>query len=96
MQRFHGAMLALILMLAMNLAHADDLLPLPPDQPAQTQSTGPKETSVRAAAMPAMDRRVRQLHTQRYQGQTGLLQYRPRLPARGAPLHSGRTFARQN
>ena len=46
MQRFHIAMLALILMLAMNIARANELLPLPPDQPAQTQSTGPKETSV--------------------------------------------------
>jgi hypothetical protein len=27
-------------------AHADDLLPLPPDRPAQQQTSGPKETSV--------------------------------------------------
>lgn len=33
-------------MLAAPHAQADDLLPLPPDRPAQTQSSGPKETSV--------------------------------------------------
>ena len=46
MQRFHITMLALAVTLAASQAHANDLLPLPPDQPTQTQSTGPKETSV--------------------------------------------------
>jgi hypothetical protein len=39
-------MLALAALLIVNFAHADELLPLPPDQPAQTQLSGPKETSV--------------------------------------------------
>jgi hypothetical protein len=46
MQRFHGAMLALAALLVANPARADELLPLPPDGPAQTQSAEPKETSV--------------------------------------------------
>jgi hypothetical protein len=46
MQRFHVAIWMLAIMLTASAAHADELLPLPPDQPAQTQSSGPKETSV--------------------------------------------------
>lgn len=46
MLRFHGAMLALAALLVANPAHAGELLPLPPDQPAQTQSAGPDELTV--------------------------------------------------
>lgn len=47
MQHFRVATLAFTLLTA-PAARADDLLPLPlpPDQPAQTQSSGPQETSV--------------------------------------------------
>lgn len=46
MQRFYGAMLALIVLFGATDANANDLLPLPPDGPAQTQSSEPQETSV--------------------------------------------------
>lgn len=46
MQRIHIATLALFLTLIANPARANDLLPLPPDQPAQTQSAGPAELTV--------------------------------------------------
>jgi hypothetical protein len=46
MQRFHVAIWMLAIMLTAPAAQADDLLPLPPDRPAQTQSSEPKETSV--------------------------------------------------
>lgn len=36
----------LAITLTAHLAQADDLLPLPPDRPAQSQSSGPKETSI--------------------------------------------------
>ncbi|CAM5333472.1 putative protein OS=Afipia felis OX=1035 GN=NCTC12722_01153 PE=4 SV=1 [Afipia felis] len=39
-------LLALAVLLVAARAQADDLLPLPPDRPAQQQSTGPKEASV--------------------------------------------------
>lgn len=40
------ALLALAFLLMAAHAQADDLLPLPPDRPAQQQSTEPKEASV--------------------------------------------------
>ena len=46
MQRFSLAILTLAIALTANNARADDLLPLPPDGPPQTQSSEPKETSV--------------------------------------------------
>jgi len=46
MQRFRVAMLVLAAVLAAGYAQADELLPLPPDRPAQPQSSEPKETSV--------------------------------------------------
>lgn len=39
-------MLMLAVILTASPAHANDLLPLPPDQPAQTQSAGPAELTV--------------------------------------------------
>jgi len=45
MLRFY--VIALATLLIAHPAHADDLLPLPPDPPlSQTQSTGPQETSI--------------------------------------------------
>jgi len=48
MQHFRIVMLALAVMLTANFAHADDMLPLPPDPPAQAQNDGPVEPSVHA------------------------------------------------